>query len=106
MENYATEQPFDNFRDIEIGATLFKALQMSHLAMQDSREMAKINEIAEYVNTLPDPIWAIQRVAKGTAKLGDQKPIDHFLSYVRLEKEKGALAEKIKILDKELSLYG
>lgn len=90
--------------DIELGMTLYNATGLGHMEMKDPANISKLKEVAEFFENHPDPIFAINSV-KNSNKNPNVNNLEHLLTYVRLQKEKFSLLNKIEDLKNQLKYY-
>lgn len=92
----------NGFKDVLVGSELFRALNVGQGELKSPVQTQKIQEIAEYLNSHPDPMFVIGRVKNNK---GTMSNLDFLTSYVKLSKEKTMAQEKMVQLDKDLKFY-
>jgi hypothetical protein len=96
MENLASN-------DIGIGVELYNAVGFQDT--NDSLNVNKLKEIADFFEGRPGGAWEIKSVV-GKKTNQDIKNLDHLMTYVSLNKKKAELSGELDKLEKELKYYG
>lgn len=94
-----TLQPFNN---IFIGTELQKAINMYPSEASMPENLAKIKDIAEFLNAHQDPMLVIDKVKNNKTSM---KNIDFLFGYVHLNKQKQEMSKKMEELDKQIKSY-
>lgn len=90
------------FTDIMLGAEAFKLLGISADTFKNPVEIYKLREIAEFLNKQPGAMELVQHIMR---KAKTDKPLDHVLSYIKLQQNKQAIKKQLDELDKEIAIY-
>lgn len=90
------------FNDVTIGAELFYQLQVGQADLLDPKKISMLQEISGFLNEHPDPMFIIGSIARSR---GTQEPLEHFASFVQLNKQRTQAQEQVDKLDKELKFY-
>ncbi len=84
--NQSFSSPLQDFNDPTVGAELFKKIGISATQMSDPRIANMVRDISSYLHKQPDPMFTIRTISR-SAMRSTRPPIEHFASYVMLERE-------------------
>lgn len=93
-----------NVQDVEVGAALFKSLQLYPVSLTDPQVFGKMKEIVDYLNEDIDALWTIETISRGN-KNPKISALDNMYNYVQLQKQRKAFGSKLQQIEKELSNY-
>lgn len=83
------------FNDILVGTELYAATKMSQADMMDPHKAAQIREIADFLNSHPDPIFLIGTLVRGN-KSPNMSNLEYIASYVKLNKARKEIDRQLK----------
>ncbi|MCK9370787.1 hypothetical protein M0R04_12830 [Candidatus Dojkabacteria bacterium] len=106
MEIEQSSHPFteNGFKDIDLGVTFFRAMQLGTIDLKDPVTVSKVQEIADFLEDQEDPGFVLQSLMASN-KSHELRNIDHIYTFVLLNKEKNALMNKLDSLNKQLKYY-
>ena len=91
------------FKDVLQGAEVFKMLQISQDTFKNPSEVAKLREVAQFVNNYSDGVNLLGHILRRNKST--MSPLDYVTGYAKLQSEKQEASKKLKYLEQEISLY-
>lgn len=93
------------FNDILIGTELFTKLRISEGDLMSPAISLQLQEIADFLNHDVDPIFTINTVSRSN-KDPKRSDLEHFSSFVQLNKNKNNLKQSLEEVERQLEFYG
>lgn len=91
------------FKDIFVGASLWKALGVpSYEFSSNPDKFQKLQTIAKFLNTHPDPIWVIDRLKYNKTNMSG---LDFLTSYAQIATKKAEMINQLQEVDAEMKQY-
>ena len=99
------DTPFTDIgADVEVGSKLFGTLGITQIELNDPTQSGKLSKIAEFFNSHPDPMFAIESVARSNQNPNISQ-LDHFTSFVLLSNTKAEITSKLDEVNNQLKFY-
>lgn len=93
----------NGFNDVLVGGEFFHALDVTDADLVSPVNQKKVNEIAQFLNEHPDPLFVISMVRNNRSP--HMSNLDFLAGYVQLEKRRGDLQNQLDYVKNEISYY-
>lgn len=90
--------------NLDIAVDLSDSLSLSSWEMEDVQTARKVKEIIDFLNEEKDPYFYLS-IMKRTSMKSTMKPVDHFYTYVELQKKTKQLQRQLESVNQELKYY-